>query len=77
MSTLDVRTHKVAEVTEILFSDSSASGFSIAHKMTLHPADSNLVRIQDGMEFVLIANEEHARNLIMALETAINIGWLK
>lgn len=88
MKVLDIRNTEVG-LTEIIFSDmhyvehngsDSPTYFSTGYKMFRYTDDdlkASAVSISDGTDNVLIIGEEHARNLIKALEAAFSLGWIK
>ena len=80
MSEFDVRKDVVAEITSIRFSENSIDSMTVAS--TLHKDDDRLyVRDADYGEgnagYLVIANKSHAENLILALNKAIDLGWLE
>lgn len=77
MTILDVRKDAIAPIDTITFSDTSARSHGVAYQITQHISGRGFVRIQDSGDFVLIESEAHARNLIKALEAAIELEWLK
>jgi adenosine/AMP kinase len=69
----DVR--DTSEVDQIVFSEkANNSGQVIAHRLEKR---LRKVGIVDGPAFVLVEDIGHAKNLIKALEKAIDLGWLK
>lgn len=88
MKVLDVRNTEVVP-TEIIFADIHyvehraceepayyANGYSMS-RYTGDDLRGSAVFISDGTDNILIIGEEHARNLIKAIEAAISIGWFK
>jgi hypothetical protein len=76
MSTFDVRTDSSNPITEIVFAETHHSAGSLqAYK--LEPRTSGDIRIYDGDDYVYVNSAEHARDLIKALEKAIEFGWVK
>ena len=88
MKVLDIRNTEVVP-TEIIFSDmhyvehnegDSPTYFCTGYKMHRYTDEDlreSAVCISDGTDNILIIGEDHARNLIKALEAAISIGWIK
>lgn len=88
MKVLDIRNTEVVP-TEIIFSDmhyvehnegDSPTYFCTGYKMHRYTDEDlreSAVCISDGTDNILIIGEDHARNLIKALETAISLGWVK
>ena len=73
MAVFDVRIDVEEEITEIVFEDVSEDA---AYKLKRRGFD--MVGIIDSHEdVVIIQSEQHAQNLIKALNKAIEIGWLK
>ena len=77
MSVLDIRKEN-NNIEKIVFSESESSEeYEIAHSLSIWENDDMVVKISDGVEYVLIESAEHARNLQKALNKAIELGWLK
>lgn len=81
MATLDIRTIDEDDVIDtIVFSDrmDSTGDWVIAHTLQVNTDDyaDNRVLISDGAEDVIIAGATHAKNLIKALEKAIELKML-
>lgn len=78
MTIFDIRTDIVEPTTRIVFSDRLVEGTHVAHFIESFSRRDDAIAIQDGTgEKVVLVSEEHARNLIKALEKAIQLGWLK
>lgn len=86
MSEVDIRNPKRQPITSIRFSDNSIKSTTVASVLSvaevhqesrLEIRDNCFDNYNDGAGYVVIANEEHARNLIKALEFAIELGLLK
>lgn len=80
MSEFDVRKDVATEITSIRFSEDMIDSTTVAS--TLFKGDDRLhVRDADYGEgnagYLLVANKEHAENLINALYKAIDLGWLQ
>ncbi|MNF53500.1 hypothetical protein D3C85_527440 [compost metagenome] len=71
---IDIREDYDTDVTCIRFCDTEFGGYSVAH-MLARRASLDQVKIMDKGEFVILTSEEHARNLIVALNKAIDLGW--
>lgn len=77
MSVLDIRKEN-NNIEKIVFSESESSEeYEIAHSLSIWENNDMVVKISDGVEYVLIESAEHARNLQKALNKAIELGWLK
>lgn len=77
MSTFDVRNQEVGKINEIIFADKEHSDGSY-QAFKVEPWTSGDVKIYDSHDdYVFVNSEEHARNLIKALEKAIELGWLQ
>lgn len=72
----DVRDEKEERIGAIAFADREESPFQ-AYVINQSSAYSNTVEIHDGDEYVLVRDKEHAKNMIKALNKAIELGWLK
>ncbi|WYV99734.1 hypothetical protein Roomu2_00054 [Pseudomonas phage vB_PpuM-Roomu-2] len=86
MSTIDIRFEETPKpITTINFADKGINpivgkgGSAVAAHCVHRPkCDEHFVQIRDNSnEFVNIVSVAHARNLIKALERAIQLGWLK
>ena len=77
MSVLDIRKEN-NNIEKIVFSESESSEeYEIAHSLSIWENNDMVVKISDGVEYVLIESAEHARNLQKALNKAIELGRLK
>lgn len=83
MSEFDVRKGVAAEITSIRFSNDEVMGVILASTIN-RDTDYDRVEIRDSDYFregdagyLVIANKSHAENLILALNKAISLGWLK
>lgn len=80
MSEFDVRKDVAAEITSIRFSENSVDSTIVAS--TLHKWYGR-VFVRDAYYgegnagYLVIANKSHAENLILALNKAIDLGWLQ
>lgn len=84
MSTFDVRSK---EITSIEFADKFTTDMKeIAHAYKVKPfvPVKGTVSISDSeydsddeVGYVVVSSAEHAKNLIKALEKAIELGWIK
>ena len=79
MSTFDVRNSNPAEITEIVFADSTNKvgdyqAYSIIPNFFVNVAYAS---ISDSVDCVNIYSKEHAENLIKALRKAIELGWVE
>lgn len=75
----DVRNDQNGPIDEIVFShtqDRRTDIPDIAYTLTQWEPDTRLVAIHDLEALVLVENAAHARNLIKALEKAIELKWL-
>lgn len=78
MSTFDVRTRDSDTVTNIVFADDKDCSRAFAYYIDRHGSDDTLVCINDHQEdFIIVTSAEHARDLMKALDKAIELGWLK
>lgn len=86
MSTIDIRQIKVPKpINEIVFGERGINeivgegGSAIsAHALRRPNLAEHFLQIRDQSdEFVNVVSAEHARNLIKALEKAIQLEWLK
>lgn len=77
MAIFDVRNNEVGAIDEIRFADEDDYTWSIlTHISSEEIRDGNILLIPSG-EYARIHSKIHARNLIKALEKAIELGWLK
>lgn len=73
----DIRTNEPEEITLLRFADESGGDYHIASGI-LHSADGGVSVIDIESERDLqICSEEHAQNLINALNKAIELGWFE
>jgi len=74
----DVRNDGAGEVDEVVFADGKAADGSYqAHRIEPHTKGRD-VKVFDGSgDYVYVNSEDHARDLIKALNKAIELGWLK
>lgn len=84
MSEFDVR-FKDVPVSAIRFSDDMVRNTSVASTLCLSPKHESRLEIRDESfdnyhsvaGYLVIADQDHAENLIKALYKAIELGWLK
>lgn len=85
MTEFDVRFNKTPPVSTIRFSDNMVRNTSVASTLCLSSSNENRLEIRDesfdnyhsGEGYLVIADQDHAENLIKALYKAIELGWLK
>lgn len=79
MATFDVRSENTSEVDTITFADSRGGqeGYCQGDSIRKSVDFNSGVQIDDKNEgFILISTEQHALDLIKALEKAIELKWL-
>lgn len=84
MTNIDIRYISDQPVVQIQFADrgqqqiAGIGGRAVGAWILKRPnLDQNFLQIKDTHDFVNICSVEHARNLIKALEKAIELEWLK
>ena len=81
MSVIDIRETDSVLVSRILFAErEDDKGSNQANCISRHGPDfDDRIRITEGdhHDYVRVNSEDHARNLIKALEKAIELGWLR
>ncbi|ANA49145.1 hypothetical protein PMW_20 [Pseudomonas phage phiPMW] len=86
MSVFDVRTNTESPITEIRFADpESANGTTQADRLVQSEAYAGCVALcdsdydpdYDNAGMVLLTSREQAQSLALALQKAIELGWLK
>lgn len=75
MSTIDVR-EELENVSEIRFADTDRFDYCPDVLRGGGNAQVRMVETDSSLELI-VKDETHARNLIKALEKAIELGWLK
>lgn len=79
--TVDTRELASDRGATIVFHDKHESGISVAHKLvwgsTYHIELGDVVEIHDQDSNVIIHSEAHAKELMKALNLAIQLGWFK
>lgn len=83
MSTFDIRDSAVEPIKHIVFSDTvNLRGLPIASSLSRNATIHDRVELRDadydgfGEGYVVIENKEHAQMLKLALDKAIELGWL-
>lgn len=81
MFEFDVRKDVATEITSIRFSEDSVDSTTVASTLSKEDDGDLYVRDADYGEgnagYLVVVNKEHAENLILALNKAISLGWLK
>ena len=72
----DIRANQADEITVIRFADNSDDYVAASGIVRGFPGVVEVVDLEEGGG-LLIFSEEHARNLIKALNKAIELGWFK
>lgn len=85
----DVRKEVVGEITEIIFADPKHKAQSVSHsfKVERFPHAVGMIQIADeekddnlrssNIGYVVVSSASHAKDLMKALEKAIDLGWIK
>lgn len=84
----DVRKEAVGEITEIVFAEPKHKPQSVSHsfKVEKFRHSVNMVVIADeekdnnqdsSIGYVVVSSADHAKDLMKALEKAIDLGWIK
>jgi hypothetical protein len=74
----DVRNEGEEKIDQLVFADGKApDGSYQASRIEPHTEGAD-VKLYDGSgDYVYVNSAEHARNLVKALNKAIELGWLK
>lgn len=84
----DVRKEVVGEITEIIFADPKHKAQAVSHsfKVEKFKHAKDMIQIADEEKdedpnsstgYVVVSSANHAKDLMKALEKAIDLGWIK
>lgn len=78
----DVRDDGAFTIEEIVFSEAYSFGVRVANRLKPSADKPGYVKLSDQSkssagEYVYLRDKEQAKNLIKALEKAIELGWLE
>lgn len=77
MVTFDVRNNGVGVIDVIKFADENEYSYSILTHISSEEIHDGDIQLISSGGHARIHSKAHARNLIKALEKAIELGWLK
>jgi hypothetical protein len=77
MTVYDVRCGDDSKIEEVVFADKACVGGSYQAYKIAPNVDGDVKLIDGSGDYVYVNSENHARNLIKALEKAIELGWLQ
>jgi hypothetical protein len=77
MSIFDVRTDTAPNITQLKFGDFNSKTATAQYIERYKGAVGGIKVVDDYDEFVVVSDKAHAENLIKALETAIELGWVE
>lgn len=77
MATFDVRNNEAGAIDEIRFADEDDYTWSILTHISSDEIADGDIQLISSEGNARIHSKTHARNLIKALEKAIELGWLK